>query len=67
MGDEAGIAVDVTPPEMEKTPIICSLTQLRLVSGHPLAKEIRAYQRERANKLARAGQTPSSFSVTPRK
>ena len=25
MGDEAGISVDVTPPELEKTPIICSL------------------------------------------
>jgi hypothetical protein len=67
MGDEAGISVDVTPPEMEKTPIICSLTQLRVISGHPLAKEIRAYQRERASKLARTGRGPSSFSVKPRK
>ena len=67
MGDEAGISCDVTPPEMEKTPIICSLTQLRVISSHPLAKEIRAYQRERASKLARAGQTPGSFSVKPRK
>jgi hypothetical protein len=27
MGDQAGISCDVTPPGMEKTPIICSLTQ----------------------------------------
>ena len=67
MGDEAGISCDVTPPEMEKTPIICSLTQLRVVSSHPLAKEIRAYQRERADKLARSGSEPTSFSVKPRK
>jgi hypothetical protein len=67
MGDEAGISCDVTPPEIEKTPVICSLTQLRVMSSHPLAKEVRAYQRERASKLARAGREPTSFSVEPRK
>ena len=67
MGDEAGISCDVTPPELEKTPIVCSLTQLRVISSYPLAKEIRAYQRERTGKLARTGQAPSSFSVKPRK
>jgi hypothetical protein len=67
MGDEGGISCDVTPPEMEKTPIICSLTQLRVNSRHPLAKEIRDYQRARAGKLARTGRGPSSFSVNPRK
>ena len=63
MGDEAGISCDVTPPEMEKTPIICSLTQLRVVSSHPLASEIRAYQRERISKLAREGSRPSSLTI----
>ena len=67
MGDEAGISCDVTPPELEKKPIVCSLTQLRVISSYPLAKEIRDYQRERAGKLARTGQAPSSFSVKPRK
>ena len=67
MGDEGGISCDVTPPKMETTPIICSLTQLRVNSGHPLAKEIRAYQRERAGKLACSERGPSSFSVEPRK
>jgi hypothetical protein len=69
MGDEAGISCDVTPPGMEKTPIICSLTHLRIRPGHPLAKEIRAYQRERKRRLAQAGgsREPTSFTVKPRK
>jgi hypothetical protein len=69
MGDEAGISCDVTPPGMEKTPIICSLTHIRVKPSHPLAKEIRAYQRERTRRLTRAGgsREPTSFTVTPRK
>ena len=51
MGNEGGISCDVTPPGMEKTPIICSLTHLRVSARHPLAEEIRVYQRERASKL----------------
>jgi hypothetical protein len=58
MGDEAGISCDVTPPGMEKTPIICSLTHIRVKSGHPLAKEIRAYQRERKRRLAQGRRSP---------
>jgi hypothetical protein len=69
MGDEAGISCDVTPPGMEKTPIICSLTHIRVKPSHPLAEEIRAYQRERKRRLAQAGglREPTSFTVTPRK
>lgn len=69
MGDEAGISCDVTPPGMEKTPIICSLTHIRVKPSHPLAKEIRAYQRERKRRLARAGgpREPTSFTVKPRR
>jgi hypothetical protein len=69
MGDEAGISCDVTPPGMEKTPIICSITQIRVKPGHPLAKGIRAYRRERKRRLAQAGgsREPTSFTVTPRK
>jgi hypothetical protein len=66
-GDEGGILCDVTPPDLEKTPIICSLTHVQISARHPLAQEIRAYQRERADKLARAGRTMTSFSVEPRK
>jgi hypothetical protein len=69
MGDQAGISCDVTPPGMEKTPIVCSLTHIRVKPDHPLAKGIRAYQRERKRRLARAGGSlePTSFTVTPRK
>jgi hypothetical protein len=69
MGDEGGISCDVTPPGMEKTPIICSLTHIRVRPSHPLAKEIRAYQRERKRRLAQVGSSrePTSFTVTPRK
>jgi hypothetical protein len=69
MGDEAGISCDVTPAGMEKTPIICSLTHIRVKPGHPLAEEIRAYQRERKRRLAQTGapREPTSFTVTPRK
>ena len=67
MGNEGGISCDVTPPGMEKTPIICSLTHLRISPRHPLAEEIRVYQRERASKLTRVGREPTSFSVAPRK
>ena len=67
MGDEGGISCDVTPPGMEDTPIVCSLTQLRVLSNHPLASEIRAYQRERAGKLARAGSRPSGLTIWRRK
>jgi hypothetical protein len=66
-GDEGGILCDVTPPDLEKTPIICSLTHLRVSAKHALAQEIRAYQRERANKLSRSGRKPTSFSVKPRR
>ncbi len=67
MGDEGGISCDVTPPGMEKTPIICSITQIEVRPDHPLAHEIGAYQRERARKLRHAGGEPTSFTVTPRR
>jgi hypothetical protein len=67
MGDEGGISCDVTPPGM-KDPIICSITQIRIKSSHPLADEIRAYQMERQQRLAQAGGggEPTSFTVRPR-
>lgn len=68
MDDEGGISCDVTPAGM-KEPIICSITQIRIKSKHPLAKEIRAYQMERTKKLAQAGWggEPTHFTVEPRK
>jgi hypothetical protein len=68
-GDEAGISCDATPPGMEKTPIIYSLTHIRIKPSHPLAEEIRAYQKERKRRLAQTGapREPTSFTVKPRK
>lgn len=65
-GDEGGILCDVTPPEMHTTPILCSLTQLRVRASHPLAAEIRAYQRVRVRKLAINDRAPTSFTLEPR-
>jgi hypothetical protein len=69
LGDEGGISCDVTPPGMNNTPIICSITHVRIKSGHPLAQEIRAYQMERTKNLIRAGRggPPTHFSIEPRK
>jgi hypothetical protein len=68
MGDEGGIACDVTPPGMEKTPIICSLTHLVVLPGHPLADELAAYQVARTRKLARQGSgKPMSFTIKSKK
>jgi hypothetical protein len=69
LGDEGGISCNVTPAQDAKEVLFVSITQLRVSARHPLAKEIRAYQRERTRKLAQAGgsREPSSFAVRPRK
>ena len=69
MGDEGGIMCDVTLSEEAKEAIIVSITHLRVYPRHPLAKEIRAYQRERTRRIAQSGGSgkPSQFAVRPRK
>jgi hypothetical protein len=69
LGDEAGISCDVTLSRDAKEAIIVSLTHLRVRRQHPLAQEIRAYQRERTRRLAQSGEPrePSHFTVRPRK
>ncbi len=68
MGDEGGIMCDVTPPGMETTPMICSLTHLEVLPGHPLADELRAYQVARTRKLARQGSGGAmSYTIKPKK
>jgi hypothetical protein len=69
LGDEAGISCDVTLSRDAKEAIIVSLTHLRVRRQHPLAQEIRAYQRERTRRLAQSGRPrePSHFTVRPRK
>ena len=67
-GDEGGICCDVTL-EGAKEAIVVSITHLRVPTHHPLAKEIREYQRERTRRLAqsRGSSQPSQFTVRPRK
>ncbi|MDH7485042.1 MAG: hypothetical protein QHJ81_02065 [Anaerolineae bacterium] len=71
LGDEGGIVCDVTPPELIKArdQVIVSITHLQVDPSHPLAREIRDYQRERTIKIAHSGGPvkPSSFSIRPRK
>lgn len=52
LGDEGGIACDVTLPGSDSA-LVVSLTHLRLDGGHPLSKEVRAYQTKRSRALAR--------------
>jgi len=69
LGDEGGIACNVTPSKDAKQAIIVSITHLRVDPRHPLAQEIHAYQRERTRGLAQSGgpREPSHFTVRPRK
>ncbi len=67
-GDEGGILCDVTPSREAKQVQLVSLTHLEINPHHPLAREIRDYQRTRAKKLKKQGPSePSSFTVRPRK
>jgi hypothetical protein len=69
LGDEGGIMCDVTPAKDVREAVVVSLTHLLVPAQHPLAQEIRAYQRERTRRIAQSGGSgkPSSFTVRPRK
>jgi hypothetical protein len=57
LDDEAGISCNVTPSKDAKEVLIVSVTHLRIHPRHPLAQEIRAYQKERTTRLAQAGRS----------
>jgi len=67
LGDEGGIACDITPSSDAKEVYIVSLTHLRVPNGHPLAQEIRTYQRERARRIARSGGSIGVSRLTMRR
>lgn len=52
LGDEGGISCDITPAGDTKTPLVVSLTHLRIAPGHPLYRDIRQYQRERVERMS---------------
>jgi len=67
MGNEAGIACDITPKGRETTPVICSLTQLEVRGNDALAEEMKAYQQKRIKNLARyPDNAPIGITVTPK-
>jgi len=49
-GDEGGIVCGISPKESQEA-VVISLTHLKIPYGHPLEKEIRAYQKARIKKL----------------
>jgi hypothetical protein len=53
-GDEGGITCDITPTRDAKVASLVSLTHLRLPPDHPLARDVRAYQRARVRRIARS-------------
>ncbi len=55
-GDEGGIVCDVTPTQGAKANFVVSLTHLRIAPGHPLYHDIRAYQQQRIQRIARSGE-----------
>jgi hypothetical protein len=67
-GDEGGISCNVTPSKDAREVLIVSLTHLRVPRRHPLAQDIRVYQRERTRRIAQSGgpREPSHFTVRPR-
>ncbi|MEZ4663446.1 MAG: hypothetical protein R2911_38380 [Caldilineaceae bacterium] len=59
-GDGGGIMCDVTPQSLADSPIVVSLTHLRVSHKHPLGVSIRQYQKIRVERLSQA----NSFGAT---
>jgi hypothetical protein len=53
LGDEGGISCVLNLPSRVEEKYIVSLTHLRIMPTHPLAKDIRRYQVHRIRNLAR--------------
>jgi hypothetical protein len=69
IGDEGGIACDVTLSQDSEEALIVSITHLRVDPQHPLATEIRAYQMERVKRITLSGGSskPSALTIDPKK
>jgi hypothetical protein len=50
-GDEGGISCALTSDATDTTAYIVSITHLEIDSNHPLAAELKAYQKQRTRKL----------------
>jgi hypothetical protein len=51
MGEEGGISCGIKPKENDKQVYVVSITHLNVDPNHPLASEIRQYQRQRSRNL----------------
>ncbi|MGK5090568.1 hypothetical protein WDW89_00980 [Deltaproteobacteria bacterium TL4] len=53
LGNEGGIGCAISGPQKLNTVLVISITHLLIKSDHPLANEIKNYQRERIEQLAK--------------
>lgn len=60
MGEEGGIACDITLSEEAEQCIVVSLTHLIIDPTHPLGKEILAYQKKRIKKIKKSNPSKRS-------
>ncbi len=69
MGEEGGIACDITLSKEAKQCIVVSLTHLIFDPIHPLGKEILAYQNKRIKKIEKANPNfkAESYRIRPKK
>ena len=65
-GDEGGILCEITPEEQDKEAYVVSITFLRIDPKHPLAEEVKAYQKQRTQTLRRQNQRGFLAEISPR-
>jgi len=67
-GDEGGIMCALDKIGEGNEALVSSLTHLKVVARHPLAKAMKAYQQERKKKLAADHSTgPQIWDIPPQK
>lgn len=55
LGDSGGIGCEIKWKENQASPLIASLTHLRIDAKHPLSTKIRGYQKQRIDHLSNNG------------
>jgi hypothetical protein len=52
LSDDGGIGCEIRYSKRQESPVIASITHVKIQRNNPLFKEIRAYQIERRNRLS---------------
>ena len=65
-GDEGGILCMIAPEEQNKEAYAISITYLRIDPKHPLAEEVKAYQKQRTQILRRQNERGFLAEISPR-